>query len=235
MKLPKVTIESDEARQGGRHGRWYDDACGAAFGMELVGERWSMLIVRELMFGGRRFGDLRKGLPGVSARVLTARLEGLEAAGIVTRRLLPPPAGVQIYELTAWGLAADEAMLALCRWSLRSSGHDHTLPLSPAAMMMSLRALFDRGAAGELALSCQIRIGGEHYAITVGDQTVTVVRGEVAAPAFVLSAPDTGPLKRLIYGKVPIGATEAMGLAFTGDHAALARFVDCFALPAKSA
>ncbi len=83
--------------------RWYDDACGTALGLELVGERWSLLIVRELMFGGRRFSELRGSLPGISANILTMRLEGLERIGIVQRRTLPPPASVQIYELTPWG------------------------------------------------------------------------------------------------------------------------------------
>src|SRR3546814_14478869 len=78
-----------------RHGKWYDDACGTALALELLGERWSLLIVRELMFGGRRFTDLRAGLLGISAKVLTERLEGLEQAGVVQRRQLPPPAATQ--------------------------------------------------------------------------------------------------------------------------------------------
>ena len=86
MKLQKETKA---------HGKWYDDACGTAFALELVGERWSLLIVRELMLGPRRFTDLRAGLPSISAKVLTERLEGLEKAGILTRRLLPPPASAQ--------------------------------------------------------------------------------------------------------------------------------------------
>jgi DNA-binding HxlR family transcriptional regulator len=83
--------------------------------LELVGERWSLLIVRELMFGGRRFSDLRGGLPGISAKVLTERLEGLEQAGIVQRRQLPPPASVQVYELTKWGYSAETAIKEPCR------------------------------------------------------------------------------------------------------------------------
>ncbi|MBV8962034.1 MAG: helix-turn-helix transcriptional regulator, partial [Hyphomicrobiales bacterium] len=98
MKLKKITPEKNIL---GR--RWYDDACGTALALELIGERWSLLIVRELMFGGRRFSDLRSGMPGVSANTLAQRLERLERVGIVQRRRLAPPASVQIYELTPWG------------------------------------------------------------------------------------------------------------------------------------
>src|SRR4051812_27230271 len=90
--------------------RWYDDACGAAHGLELLGERWSLLVVRELMFGPRRFGELRAGLPGISANILTQRLAGLEAAGILVRRKLPPPASVQVYALTPWGQEVDQVL-----------------------------------------------------------------------------------------------------------------------------
>src|SRR5688572_1712143 len=98
MKLQKETESLKEP-----HGKWYADACGTAFAMELVGERWSILIIRELMLGGRRFSDLRASLPGISAKVLSERLGGLEQAGVLVRRKLPPPAATQVYELTEWG------------------------------------------------------------------------------------------------------------------------------------
>ena len=102
MKVQKVTKKSKQV-----HGRWYGDACGTAFAMELVGERWSLLIVRELMLGGRRFSDIRASLPGISAKVLAERLDSLEAAREVVRRQLPAPGKVQVYELTEWGYAAE--------------------------------------------------------------------------------------------------------------------------------
>ena len=102
MKLEKMTPAEKLPQK-----RWYDDACGTALAMELVGERWSLLIVRELMFGPRRFGELRAGLTGISANVLTQRLEGLEAANILVKRKLPPPANVQVYALTPWGYEAE--------------------------------------------------------------------------------------------------------------------------------
>ena len=129
------------------HGKWYGDACGTAFAMELVGERWSMLIIRELMLGGRRFSDLRGSLPGISAKVLTERLAGLEQAGVLTRRKLPPPAATQVYELTQWGYLAEPAIQELGRWAARSPAHDPTLPLSPVGFMLSLRTMLDKEGA----------------------------------------------------------------------------------------
>ncbi|MBU6267413.1 MAG: helix-turn-helix transcriptional regulator [Sphingomonadales bacterium] len=214
-----------------RHGRRYRDACGAAFALELVGERWALLIMRELMFGPKRFGAIRAGLPAISARVLAERLGELEAAGVVRHGALPPPASTPVYELTEWGRAADEPMLALCRWSLQSPGHDPSLHLSSAAMMMSLRALFRGGDAvcGEIA------IGGEVFAVAVADGGFRVVAGATEVADFRVSVADARPLMRWIYGKAGIEAAEAMGMLVAGDRGAAQRFGDCFALPAKVA
>jgi len=137
MKLNKITRKSASQEK-----RWYHDACGTALGLELLGERWSLLIVRELMFGGRRFSDMRGSLSGISANILTMRLEGLERAGVVQRRVLPPPASIQIYELTPWGYEAEVILRELGRWATRSPLHDPTLPLSAASLLMSFRTMY---------------------------------------------------------------------------------------------
>src|SRR4028118_2042710 len=121
MELQKITSSPGRRR--------YDDACGAAHALDLVGERWALLVMRELMLGPKRFSDLRADLPGISANVLTQRLEGLEAAGVLVRRKLPPPASTQAYELTPWGYEAEPIFQVLGRWAARSPGHDPTLPL----------------------------------------------------------------------------------------------------------
>src|SRR5215204_5234320 len=110
MQLEKITKtrKNQETRR-------YDDACAAAHGMDLIGDRWAMPVIRELLLGPRRFSDLKTGLNGISANVLTQRLEGLEAAGVIVRRRLPPPASVQVYELTAWGYEAAPVFQALGR------------------------------------------------------------------------------------------------------------------------
>jgi DNA-binding HxlR family transcriptional regulator len=210
-----------------RHGRRYRDACGAAFALELLGERWSLLIMRELMLGPRRFNALRGGLPTISARVLAERLGDLEAAGVLGRAILPPPASVPVYELTEWGYQADEAMLALCRWALLSPGHDPSLPLSAAALMMSLRATFrpDRAPAGPLLAA--IRIADELFTARIADGRIAVARGPGEGADLTLAAPGTAPLKALIYGNRPAEDLSSLGLTVGGDPDP---FVACFAL-----
>ena len=100
--------------------RTYGDPCGIARGLDLVGERWALLVVRELILGPKRFTDLRVGLPQLSADVLAERLRDLEVAGVVQRRKLPPPAGSRVYELTAWGQELEPVVLAIGRWGSRA-------------------------------------------------------------------------------------------------------------------
>ena len=209
--------------------RWYDDACGTALAMELVGERWSLLIVRELMFGGRRFSEVKGGLPGVSANVLTQRLEGLERAGIVRRRQLPSPANVQVYELTEWGQESERAIQELGRWAVRSPQHDVTLPLSPASMMMSFRTMYAGGGRGTVGF----RFGRDTFLARLGD-VIEVARGDPADADVVFAAADPRGLAAYVYGGVPLAQLEADGaLRVTGDRAAAARFRTLFPLPAK--
>jgi DNA-binding HxlR family transcriptional regulator len=234
MELQKESTAPREVA-GRRHGKWYDDACGTAFAMELVGERWSLLIVRELMFGGRRFSDIRASLPGISAKVLTERLESLERTGILLRRKVPPPAAVQVYELTPWGLAADEAIMTLGRWAARSPDHDPTLPLSAASLGLSFRTMFDAGRAAGLDLTGTLRIGAEPFHVAVRNGELAIGRGDAAAPGFVLSAPAASPIAAAVYGKVPFADLAPAGLALAGSEAAALAFVDCFHLPEKFA
>src|ERR687894_1924441 len=120
--------------RSGEAKRSYDDACGTAHALELIGERWSLLVLRELMLGPRRFSDLKSDLPGISANVLTQRLAELEERGLVRRAKLPPPASVQVYEATAWGREAAPVMRALGRWAVRSPQHSTELFVSPVSI-----------------------------------------------------------------------------------------------------
>ncbi|MGN6374191.1 MAG: winged helix-turn-helix transcriptional regulator [Sphingomonas sp.] len=213
--------------------RWYDDACGTALALELVGERWALLVVRELMFGPRRFGEIRAQLTGVSANVLTQRLEGLIAAGIVRRRKLPPPASVQVYELTEWGVESRPIFDAMVCWALRSRAHDPTLPLSPAALMMSMRTLFDARAGQGVRITAGFRFDGDGFVMRVAEGMVTVERADPELADFVLAGTPNA-LIRVIYGRRPLAGAEAEGtVAVTGDRALAERFVTLFALPPK--
>src|SRR5688572_14865527 len=129
MKLQKVTDSGSAAPK-----RRYDDACGTAHALDLIGERWALLVMRELMLGPKRFSDLKVDLPGISANVLTQRLEGLEAAGLLIRRRLPSPASAQVYELTPWGYEAEPIVQSLGKWAARSPAHDPTLPISATSI-----------------------------------------------------------------------------------------------------
>jgi DNA-binding HxlR family transcriptional regulator len=215
------------------HGRWYDDACGTAFAMELLGERWTLLIVRELMFGPRRFSDLRAGLPGISARVLTERLDGMERAGIVQRTRLASHPSIQVYDLTAWGSLLQEPIKALGRWAAQSPFHDPALPLSAASLMMSLRTMFSPPSGSQRRISGNIAIGTDRFYAKVGKKGLRVERGSLDAPDFTLSAPGAEPLAALIYGKVPAADLAAAGLVVEGDTDAVRRFIVLFNLPEK--
>ena len=229
MKLEKVTSSGPGAEK-----RWYDDACGTAHALELVGERWSLLVIRELMFGARRFSELRRSLPGVSANVLTQRLEGLEAAGVLTRRTLPPPASVQVYELTLWGYEAEPAIQALGRWAARSPRHDPTLPLSAASAMLSLRTMFAPERAKDVQVRAGFRFGAEEYRAEVADGRFTVVRGEAAGADLLIEGTPEG-MAALIYGGADPGELARAGmLDVEGDARALARFAGLFLLPPKA-
>ena len=228
MKLEKVTNKSES------RSRRYHDACGAAHGLDLVGERWALLVIRELMMGPRRFSDLRKDLCGLSANVLTQRLEGLEASGIVQKRKLPPPASVQVYELTDWGYEIKPVFMVLGRWAARSPQHDPTLPISAVSIMQSFETMFDPSKAAGAVMRLGFALDEDHMVVTVEDGEIATRRGEVedgdvivrAAPPIVAAA---------VYGKVPPAALEGEGaMSIEGDRAIFARFIDFFHLPEKA-
>jgi DNA-binding HxlR family transcriptional regulator len=225
MKLQKITKTT---------ARRYDDACGTAHALDLIGERWALLVLRELMMGPRRFGDLRGSLEGLSANVLTQRLEGLEAAGVVRRRKLAPPFSVQVYELTEWGVEAEPILLALGRWAIRSPRHDPTLPLSPVALMLSFRAKFEAATVDAADLSLDFRFGQEAFTVAVRGGALVTARGEPEqADARITGSPSA--VAGLIYGKVPLEDLEQAGaLSVAGERNALLRFASLFELPPKA-
>ena len=225
MKSEKLTVA------GSRDGkRWYDDACGTALALEFVGERWSLLVIRELMFGPRRFGEIKANLPGISANVLTQRLEGLEAADIVVRRRLPSPANVQVYDLTDWGRESEIAIREMGRWAARSPRHDPFAFMSTASAMISLRTLIDPARAVGMRMTVAFHFPDDRFVARLADGELAIVRGESDA-ADVSFAGDTMALRRTFYGKEGFDGEGTLALA--GDAAAGRRFVDLFRLPEK--
>jgi DNA-binding HxlR family transcriptional regulator len=208
--------------------RRYDDACGLAHALELVGERWAMLILRELAFGARRFSELKADLPGISANVLTQRLTELEERGLVRKQRLPPPASVQVYEATPWALEVTPVIGKLGRWAARSPMHDPTLPLSHAAIMMSLQVMLDAERAGDLAGRVGFRFGETSYSTTLKDGELSVERGPVDGCDTIFTTTPEG-LAAVIYGGAPLETIE-----IEGDMALAKRFVTLFPLPPKA-
>jgi len=227
MKLKKLTRKSAAQEK-----RWYHDACGSALGLELLGERWSLLIVRELMFGGRRFSDLRASLSGISANILTMRLDGLERAGVVQRRVLPPPASIQIYELTPWGYEAEVILRELGRWATRSPLHDPTLPLSAASLLMSFRTMYSSTRAKGEAATIGFRFRADGF-VHFDPEGAHPRRAEPQGCALTVAA-DPTTLASLVYGGRLLADAEASGeLALTGDRKLFDRFLTWFPLPDK--
>lgn len=231
MTLEKITKKAAIKPVAARS---YDDACGAAHALDLVGERWALLVIRELMFGPKRFSDLRADLPGVSANVLTQRLERLEEIGVLKRRKLPPPAASQVYELTPWGYEIEPVFGVLGRWAARSPLHDPTLPLSAASLMLSFKTMFDPARAHSLSARVGFRIGAETYLVTIDGGRLAAAR-EIFDTADVVFTGAARAIAAAVYGGVPLAALEADGaVAVAGDRALAARFVGCFPLPAKT-
>lgn len=196
--------------------------------MDLIGERWSMPLIRELLFGPRRFGDLKASLNGISANVLTQRLEGLEQAGVLVRRRLPPPASVQVYELTPWGYEAAPIFQALGRWAVRSPSHDPTRPFSPVSLMLSLRTMLDGEEAGDFAARIVFRIGDDDFFWIRENGAVQVGRGPLEDPDLGFSAATASEVAAVVYGGAPIETVLT-----EGDLALARRFVSLFPLPPK--
>lgn len=209
--------------------RRYDDACAAAHGMDLIGERWSMPLIRELLLGPRRFSDLKTSLNGISANVLTQRLEGLEGAGVLIRRKLPPPASVQVYELTPWGYEAAPIFQALGRWAVRSPRHDPTRPFSPVSLMLSLRTMMNAAAAGNLEARIQLDMAGEQFFWIREAGEVRIGRGEIDRPDLFLRGTPS-EIAGFVYAGAPLLSIEA-----EGDVALAARLPGLFPLPPKAA
>jgi DNA-binding HxlR family transcriptional regulator len=211
--------------------RTYDDGCAAAHALDLVGERWALLVVRELLLGPKRFTDLRAGLPGASPNVISQRLRDLEAVGIVRRRKLPPPAASRVYELTEWGEELEPVIVRLGRWGARSPTKPRDAALGVDSLVLSMRTMFDPRAAEGLGASYELRFGEDRFRAVVDDGRLEISRGSADDPdAFVEADSDT--MAGLLYAGRPLAeALESGDLKVEGDRAAFERFLGLFPLP----
>lgn len=214
--------------------RTYGDRCGVARALDLVGERWALLVVRELLLGPKRFSDLRAGLPRLSPDVLSQRLRELEQEGVVQRRTLPPPAASRVYELTPWGRELEPAVLALGRWASRTP-----VPAEGAfgadSTVLALKTLYRGADADGLDASWELRLGEHSFHARVRDGHFEVARGPAEAPDAAIES-DTSTLAGLLWHGAELEPALASGaVRLEGDRALAERFLRLFPLPAPVA
>ena len=222
MSLEKITTTRRNEEK-----RLYEDACGLAHAMELLGERWAMLVLRELAYGPRRFSELKTDLTGISANVLTQRLTELEARGLVRKTKLPPPASIRVYEATDWGLEVVPLIASLGKWAARSPWHDPTLQMSHVSVVMSLQTLLSPELAEGLNVRIGFQFGDTSYVTTVHDGRLDVERSKVENCDVVFSG-EPSLIAAVIHGGAPFDLIRV-----EGDMKLAKRFVKLFPLPPK--
>lgn len=211
--------------------RSYDDGCAAAHALDLIGERWALLVVRELLLGPKRFTDLRASLPGISPNVLTQRLTELEQGSVLQKRKLGPPVGTWVYELTDWGRELETIIIELGRWAVKSPCFPQGVFMSATSLMLSFRAMFNAAQAKGANARYEIRLGDEVFRLEVTDGDLEIERGNAAKPDGIIEAnPNT--LFAIVYmGRDPEEAIKAGELVYQGDKSILKRFLTLFSLP----
>ena len=214
--------------------RTYGDRCGVARALDIVGERWALLVVRELLLGPKRFTDLRTGLPHVGPDILAQRLRELEQSGIVRRGTLPPPAASRIYELTERGAELEPIVVALGRFGSVAPFPPGEAQIGVDAVVIALKSLFAAGAADGLSASYELRLGEQSFRIDVTDGRIEAVRGSAEAPEATIET-DPGTLAGILWhGRKLEEARRSGDIAIAGDRKAVTRFVGLFPLPVRT-
>jgi DNA-binding HxlR family transcriptional regulator/putative sterol carrier protein len=212
--------------------RTYGDGCAIARALDVVGERWALLVVRDLLLGPKRYTDLRRGLPGASPNVLSQRLRELEDAGVVQRRKLPPPAASRVYELTDWGRELEVIVTSFGQWAARSPTPPPDAPIASAdSVILALRARFDARAAHGLRARYDLRLREDRFLIEVADDAIEVARAD-AHQADATIDTDNDTLSAVLWGGRSLADAERAGtMTIAGDKAAVERFVRLFPNP----
>jgi DNA-binding HxlR family transcriptional regulator len=213
--------------------RSYQDPCGVARALDLVGERWALLVVRELLLGPKRFTDLRLGLPTASQNVLSQRLRDLDEAGLVDRRKLGPPASTWAYQLTERGRSLEPVLVQLARFGSRQP-MSSTGGLSVDALILAMRTTFDPAEAGQLSVRIQLDLGDDQVDATVTEGRVEFARtaaGRAGGAATRIRA-SAATLRSVVFGGLALAEAEEAGTLRTeGDRRNAERFVALFPRP----
>ena len=211
--------------------RSYGDACRFAYALDLLGGRWGLLVVRELLLGPKRFTDLRRGLPNASSNILSERLRELEQGGVVHRRKLPPPAASQVYELTEWGMELEPVVTQLGAWGARSPLPPEHREIGTDSIVLALRSLFDRDSAAGLEASYELRLGEERFHVEIAAGELVLGRGGAENPAAVLET-DAPTLAAVLTGQLPLEEALGAGAAkLEGGKKEARRFLELFPMP----
>jgi DNA-binding HxlR family transcriptional regulator len=212
--------------------RTYDQYCAVARALDVVGERWTLLLVRELLTGPKRFKDLLDGLSGIGTTLLTARLKDLEGNGILRRTTLPPPAGSKVYELTDLGHSLEPVVMALSRWGLKLLDAPRPEEESrPAWAMVALQSSLELEAVPARKEIYEFRVDGELFHVQVERDEAEVRQGPAADPDLIISG-DTETLLSIAAGRLTLAeAIEAGAIATEGDRDSLARCVAMLGSP----
>jgi DNA-binding HxlR family transcriptional regulator len=209
----------------------YGQFCGFARALEVVGEPWALMVVRDLIIDPKSFEDLRSGLPRIPAGTLSARLEELEHAGVIRRRTPFDSKVAAVYELTEYGSELEEFVFGLSRWGAKKLGGPRRDEIVTAdSMIMALRTLFRPEATRELRLSYLLQFGTFDIHARVDNGSIKVGKGSIEDADLVIEA---GPaLKALMAGDMsPREAIESGGIRLTGDPELLSWFVEVFHIP----
>ena len=213
--------------------RTYGQYCGLVRAVELVGERWGLLIIRDLLVGPKRFTDLHRGLPGIPTNILSARLKELEQSGVVERRLLPRPESSVVYELTEYGRELEDIVMRLGRWGAKSLGDPNPgETVTPDSLVMALRTTFRPEAAAGIHRTFELRFGDIVLHAHVNDGTIAAGTGAAEHPDLII---ETGPaLKGLMAGELtPAEALQSGSVRVAGNPELLEAFVNLFRIDPK--
>jgi DNA-binding HxlR family transcriptional regulator len=203
--------------------RTYNDSCAIARALDAVGERWALLVVRELLLGPKRFKDLRTGLPHIGPDILAQRLRELEREGILRKTALAPPASTQVYELTERGFELRPIVFALARWGSTAPMPPKASQLGIDSLALALQMTFQPGVED---LTCQLNLTPESFACEVTGGAFTLERGVLDDPDLVLET-DVATFTQVIWQSLKL--EEVQGLAVTGNKRLAKRFLKSFA------